>query len=59
MSKSYIKRKSLEEIETIAEEHAEWFVEMLAPIIKEVAKTFFLHGYKHGKEARSGAEKNE
>ena len=51
MSESYIKRKKLEEIEKIAEEHAEWFVEvvvpMFKPIIRETAKTFFLHGYKH------------
>lgn len=54
MSAKYIKRKALEEIEKIAEEHADWFVEvvlpMFKPIIKQTAKTFFMHGYKHGKE---------
>jgi len=51
MSESYIKRKKLQDIEKIAEEHAAWFVEvvipMFKPIVKETAKTFFLHGYKH------------
>jgi len=52
LSEKYIKRKKMEKIEKIAEEHADWFVEvvvpMFKPIIKETAKTFFIHGYKHG-----------
>jgi hypothetical protein len=52
MSKKYIKRKSLQEVEIIAEEHAEWFVEIISPILKSVAKTFFIHGYKHGIEKK-------
>ena len=44
----------MERIEKIAEEHANWFVEvvvpMFKPIIKGTAKTFFIHGYKHGVE---------
>jgi len=46
----------MERIEKIAEEHADWFVEvvvpMFKPIIKETAKTFFIHGYKHGVEEK-------
>lgn len=42
-----MKEKSVEQI---AEEHAEWFVSIIAPMIKSTAQTFFEHGYKHGKE---------
>jgi hypothetical protein len=56
MSKKYIKRKSLEEVEIIAEEHAEWFVEIISPILESVAKTFFMHGYKHGMEEKKERE---
>ena len=47
MSKAYIRRQKLKEIERMAEEHADWFVEMINPMLKEVAKTFFIHGYEH------------
>lgn len=43
-------------VEQLAEEHAEWFAELmiriLRPVIKETARTFLEHGYKHGKEKR-------
>jgi hypothetical protein len=47
MSKAYIRRRKLKEIERMAEEHADWFVEITSPMLKEVAKTFFIHGYEH------------
>lgn len=35
------------ECEEIAEEHAEWFVSIIMPMIKSTAKTFYVHGHKH------------
>ena len=35
-------------VEQVAEEHAEWFVGIITPMLKSVAITFFIHGNKHG-----------
>lgn len=56
MSKSYIKRRKLKEVERMAKEHADWFVEMIRPMLKEVAKTFFIHGYEHRRKEESKSE---
>jgi len=42
--------------EQLAKEHADWETELIQtiiiPIIRKVAYDNFLHGYKHGKEAK-------
>jgi hypothetical protein len=38
-------------VEQVAEEHAEWFVGIITPMIKATAKTFFEHGFKHGRQS--------
>lgn len=42
-----MKEKSVAEI---AAEHAEWFVDIITPMIRSTAQTFFEHGHKHGRE---------
>jgi len=60
-SKSH--KKIINRSEQLAEEHAEWFVniilQMFRPVIKETAKTFFIHGYKHAKEEKHGKQKTK
>ena len=36
----------MSEAEKLAEDHAEWFVKTIKPLLKE----FFMHGYKHAKK---------
>ena len=36
----------------LAKEHADWIVQLLTPIIHHIAYEEFLHGYKHGQEAK-------
>ena len=36
----------MSEAEKLAEDHAEWFVKTVKPLLKE----FFMHGYKHAKK---------
>lgn len=54
MSSRYIRRKRLQQAALIAREHAEWWVEvvipMMIPVIKVTAETMFIHGYKHRME---------
>ena len=38
--------------EQLAQEHADWMVQLLSPIIHKIAYEEFLHGYKHGQEAK-------
>ena len=38
--------KTQEERETIAQDHADWFGELVSSVYYQA----FLHGYKHGKE---------
>jgi len=38
--------ETVSEAEKLAEDHAEWFVKTIKPLLKE----FFIHGYKHAKK---------
>jgi len=42
----------MKDIKQIADEHATWYSENLSYIIKKVYHDAFLHGFKHGKEAK-------
>jgi len=35
------------EIRQLAEEHVEWLISFLVPIIRKVGVDEFIHGYKH------------
>jgi len=39
------------EIRRLAEEHVEWLISFLIPIIRKVGMEEFIHGYKHGRDA--------
>ena len=34
----------------LAEEHVEWLISLLVPIIRKVGIEEFIHGYKHGRD---------
>ena len=36
----------------LAEEHVEWLIDILVPIIRRVGIEEFTHGYKHGQRSR-------
>ena len=39
------------EMRQLAEEHVEWLVAFIVPIIRKVGVDEFMHGYKHGVQA--------
>jgi len=41
----------MSEKEKLAQQHADWMIELLTPIIRHIAYQEFLHGYKHGVES--------
>jgi len=40
------------DIRELAEEHVEWLISFLTPIIRKVGIEEFVHGYKHGYDDR-------
>ena len=38
------------EIRQLAEEHVEWLIAFIVPIIRRVGIEEFIHGYKHGRD---------
>ena len=38
------------EIGQLAEEHVEWLITFIVPIIRKVGTDEFVHGYKHGRD---------
>ena len=38
------------DIRGLAEEHVEWLISFLVPIIRKVGVEEFVHGYKHGRD---------
>jgi len=43
----------------LAEEHVEWLVSFLIPIIRKVGVEEFVHGYKHGYDAKEKELNND
>jgi len=39
-------------VEELAEEHIEWLINLLIPIIMRIGREEFIHGYKHGRKER-------
>ena len=40
------------EARKLANDHVEWLLDLLIPIIRRIATEEFLHGFKHGEEAQ-------
>ena len=38
------------DVRELAEEHVEWLIAFIIPIIRKVGVEEFVHGYKHGKD---------
>ena len=43
-----------DDVQKLAEEHVEWLISFIVPLIRRVGVDEFIHGYKHG---RSDLEK--
>jgi len=39
-------------VEELADEHVEWLINLLIPIIRRIGKDEFIHGYKHGRKEK-------
>jgi len=46
------------EIRQLAEEHVDWLISFIIPIIRKVGIEEFMHGYKHGQDAMIKEEEN-
>jgi len=47
------------EIRQLAEEHVDWLISFIVPIIRKVGIEEFAHGYKHGQDAVKKEIENE
>jgi len=39
------------DVRQLAEEHVDWLISFIAPIIRKVGIEEFIHGYKHGQDS--------
>jgi len=45
-------------VRRLAEEHVDWLISFIAPIIRKVGIEEFTHGYKHGQDAVKKEKEN-
>jgi len=47
------------DVRELAEEHVEWLISFITPIIRKVGIEEFVHGYKHGKSGLKKEQNND
>ena len=48
-----------DDVQKLAEEHVEWLISFIVPLIRRVGIDEFIHGYKHGKSDSEKELSNE